>query len=81
MVINGIEAKNLDNGVYTTSLSEWRPQATCQIQIERPSFVPARIYGSVFAVGNIMVISLVIVALAVAVILVVKNRQAPDKVF
>jgi hypothetical protein len=75
VVIDGIEATNLSNGSYTTSISTWNPYVTYNIQIDELGFTTIRTSASVFALGNIAIIGSIIIVLTAAIIVAIKRHQ------
>ena len=74
VTINGSRANGVGAGVYSTTIPEWRPYVAYRLAVEDENFV-LNSQVSFFAVGNIILISVVASVIAVAAMLLFVRRR------
>jgi len=68
VTINGIDAINLGDGLYEVRIPTLSPYATYHVEVNRPGFSTLRTSGSVFVLGNLLLITVLIASVSIIVV-------------
>ena len=69
VTVGGVKAKEIGNGRYEATVSEWKPYGACSVRVEKESFVK-NVDVAFVLTGNIAVMLLAAVIIAIAVVFV-----------
>jgi M6 family metalloprotease-like protein len=74
VTIESVKAQNVGNGEYVATLSNWSPYATCQVDIEKASFIRDFSVSSI-VIGNTALLGVIATIVAISVFFLVKRKK------
>lgn len=74
VTINAVEAENTGKGIYKASFNSWMPYLSMNIRIKRDGFDTIMIETEVYALGNIVTETILVILIMVIIFMIFKKK-------